>query len=121
MTFGSENLDSAQSFCPLKLLTGFPCAGCGITKSIISLYQLNFIKSIKYHIFGPIVVFFSLFIFFNLIIEVYTQKKYFTIWFQSRKLIYFFGLFLLIYHCTRIILYWQENSWTQIKAVSIWA
>ena len=38
--------------CPFVLVTGFPCAGCGLTRSISYLLQGQFEKSISYHPLG---------------------------------------------------------------------
>ena len=44
----NNNIETAQSLCPFKMLTGFPCPGCGITKSLIFFYEGDFLKSIYY-------------------------------------------------------------------------
>ena len=44
----NRHIETEQSLCPFKLLTGFPCPGCGITKSMIFLYEGDFLKSIYY-------------------------------------------------------------------------
>ena len=38
------NLENEQSFCPFKMVTGFPCPGCGITKSMVFFYDGNIYK-----------------------------------------------------------------------------
>jgi hypothetical protein len=46
-----------QSLCPHKMLTGFPCPGCGITRSIMALYRGDLSGSFAYHAFGvPLVL-----------------------------------------------------------------
>ena len=35
--------------CPIKLLTGFDCPGCGITRAIVSLFELNFYQAFRYN------------------------------------------------------------------------
>jgi hypothetical protein len=46
-----------QSICPHKLLTGLPCPGCGITRSIMALYRGDLSGSLAYHVFGiPLVI-----------------------------------------------------------------
>ena len=43
----NRHIETEQSLCPFKLLTGFPCPGCGITKSLVFLYEGDFFKSIQ--------------------------------------------------------------------------
>jgi len=38
--------------CIFKIITGAPCGGCGITRSIASISHLDFFKSLNYHPFG---------------------------------------------------------------------
>lgn len=46
-------------FCLVYNLFHIPCAGCGLTRSIISLFQLDVINSIRYNMLGiPIVAIF---------------------------------------------------------------
>lgn len=35
--------------CPIKWLTGIPCAGCGLTRACLSALQLQFQKAFYYH------------------------------------------------------------------------
>ncbi|MDO4460570.1 MAG: DUF2752 domain-containing protein [Clostridia bacterium] len=37
--------------CPVKLLTGISCAGCGMTRAWISLLRLDFTEAFHYHPF----------------------------------------------------------------------
>ncbi|RZJ82514.1 MAG: DUF2752 domain-containing protein, partial [Chryseobacterium sp.] len=83
---GASHLETAQSFCPFKMLTGFPCPGCGITKSIVFLYDGDLSRSLYYHIFGVPVVMFSLALLLLLPIELASGKEYFNSIFYSRKL-----------------------------------
>ena len=54
----NNTLENEQSLCPFKMLSGFPCPGCGITKSIVYFYEGDALKSLSYHILGPFVVVF---------------------------------------------------------------
>ncbi len=40
------------SFCPFKFITGHPCPGCGMLRSLIRLGQLEFASAFAYHPFG---------------------------------------------------------------------
>lgn len=116
----NEKLDKEQSFCPLKATTGFPCPSCGITKSIVYFYDGNIIKSLSFHLFGPLVVSFCLFIIILFSVELITKKVYFRKWFFNRKLAYYLAAFLVVYHIIRLVLFVQENSWGEIIQQSVW-
>ncbi|NHM03347.1 DUF2752 domain-containing protein [Flavobacterium sp. TWA-26] len=116
----NHKLDNEQSFCPLKATTGFPCPSCGITKSIVYFYDGNIFKSLSYHLFGPLVVGFCLFIIVLFAVELKTKKVYYRKWFFNRKLAYYLAVFLIVYHIIRLILFVQENTWDEIVQQSIW-
>lgn len=115
-----NSLEKEQSFCPLKATTGFPCPSCGITKSIVYFYDGNLVKSLSYHLFGPLVVGFCLFIIVLFFVEIRTKKMCFQKWFYNRKLAYFLAVFLIVYHIIRLVLFINENSWDDIVQQSIW-
>jgi hypothetical protein len=115
-----NKLEHEQSFCPLKATTGFPCPSCGITKSMVYFYDGNFMKSLGYHLFGPLVVGFCLFIIILFAIELKTKKVYFRKWFFNRKLAYYLAFFLIGYHIIRLFFFVQEHSWNEIVKQSIW-
>jgi len=116
----NNSLDTEQSFCPLKALTGFPCPSCGITKSIVYFYEGDWLKSISFHVLGPLAVGFCVFIIVLFSVELKTKKVYFREWFYHRKLAYFLAAFLMIYHIIRLLLFIQEYSWDEIIKQSIW-
>jgi len=114
------HIETTQSLCPFKMLTGFPCPGCGITKSLIFLYEGNFSKSIYYHLFGPFTFLFCVIAIFVLKIELITKRDYFQKFLYSKKLAYFLGTTLAIYHLTRIIFFVSMNNLDDILRQSIW-
>jgi hypothetical protein len=93
---------------------------CGITKSIVYFYDGNIIKSLSYHLFGPLLVGFCLFIIVILAIELKTQKVYFRKWILNRKSAYCLVAVLFVYYCIRIILLVRQNTWDDILQQSIW-
>lgn len=119
--FNPDNaLDNKQSFCPLKMLTGFPCPSCGITKSLVYTYEGNFLKAFHYHIYGPLVIFFCFFIIILFSIELKTKEKYLSRFFYSKKLAYFFAITLFFYHLCRLFYFVKEHTWAEIVSESIW-
>lgn len=121
MFFNHDNhLESAQSLCPLKMLSGFPCPGCGITKSLVFFYEGNIQKSLYYHVLGPFVILFCLLTIGVLTTELITKKEYFNKLLFSKKLAYGLAIFLAIYHFIRIIYFVNNNSIDDILRQSIW-
>lgn len=117
---GSHHLETDQSFCPFKMLTGFPCPGCGITKSLVYFYEGNLYKSVSYHILGPFVIAFAVLTIVVLTTELITEKEYFHKWLYNRKLAYGLAIFLAAYHIIRLVYFVYENTWISILQQSIW-
>ncbi|HQE34760.1 hypothetical protein C3L50_05505 [Flavobacterium alvei] len=121
IVFHQDNhLETAQSLCPLKMLTGFPCPGCGITKSLVYLYEGDLQKSLYYHILGPFVILFCVATIGVLSAELITKKEYFTQLLFNKKLAYGLALFLATYHFIRIIYFIKNHSIDDIICQSIW-
>ncbi len=115
-----QHVESSQSLCPFKLLTGLPCPGCGITKSIIFLYKGELTKSLSYHIFGPFVILFCIVSIIVLTMEIITHKEYFNKLFYSSKVAYTLAFILGSYHLTRLIFFIAHTSIADIMKGSIW-
>lgn len=116
----SGNLDNEQSLCPFKMLTGFPCPGCGITKSIVYFYEGDIYRSLLHHLFGPIFILFCVLVLFKLIAEIIYQKPFFDRIFYSMKLAYIMGILLGIYHLIRLFFYIKNNNLDSVLKQSIW-
>lgn len=116
----SSHLEADQSLCPLKMLSGFPCPGCGITKSLVFFYEGDLQKSLYYNIFGPLVIAFCIATIVVLTTELITKKEYFTQYLYSKKLAYSLAIFLAAYHFIRIIYFINTNSMDDILRQSIW-
>ena len=121
MFFNDNNhLETDQSLCPFKMLTGFPCPGCGITKSIVYFYEGDVLKSMSFHILGPFVVLFCMALIIILTAELYTSKNYFNSVFYNRKLAGYLAVFLAVYHCIRLFIFIKNNNLDSILKESIW-
>lgn len=117
----SGSLESEQSFCPFKMVTGFPCPGCGITKSMVFFYEGNIYKSLYYHLFGPFVVIISVFLIIKFSIEFYKNKEILSISYKNKKnLAYTIAAILMVYHFVRIIYFIATNGYSDILKESIW-
>lgn len=116
----NAHLETDQSLCPLKMLSGFPCPGCGITKSLVYFYEGDLQKSLYYHILGPFVILFCLTTIVVLTTELITKKEYFNQLLFNKKLAYSLGIFLATYHFIRIIYFINNNSIDDIILQSIW-
>lgn len=116
----NNHLETDQSLCPFKMVTGFPCPGCGITKSLVYFYQGDLYKSISYHILGPFVIVFCVLSIIVLATELITKKEYFAGLLYNRKLAYRLAAFLAVYHFIRLIFFVSNNSFDDILRQSIW-
>lgn len=116
----NNHLETDQSLCPFKMLTGFPCPGCGITKSLVYLYQGNIYKSMSYHVLGPFVVLFCIVTVFVLILELITKKEYLNGILYNKKLAYVLAFFLIFYQIVRITYFVENNTYDSILKESIW-
>ena len=114
------HIETDQSICPFKMLTGFPCPGCGITKSLVFLYAGDFVKSIYYHLFGPLTFLFCIAAIFVLSLELITKKEYFQNILFNKKFAYVLGSTLAVYHIIRLILFISTNNIDEILKESIW-
>jgi hypothetical protein len=117
---GNHHLETDQSLCPFKMLTGFPCPGCGITKSLVYFYEGDIYKSLSYHILGPFVIAFCLLTIVVLTTELITKKDYFKKWLYNKRLAYGLAIFLAVYHIIRLGFFVHHNSWDSILKQSIW-
>lgn len=116
----NTHLETDQSLCPLKMLSGFPCPGCGITKSLVYFYEGDVQKSLYYHLLGPLVIAFCLLTIVVLTTELVTKKEYFNQLLYSKKLAYSLAIFIASYHFIRIIYFIKNNSMDDILRQSIW-
>jgi hypothetical protein len=116
----NNHLETDQSLCPFKMITGFPCPGCGITKSLVYFYKGDFYKSVSYHILGPLVIVFCLIAIVVLTTELITKKEYFNAVMYNQKLAYSLGFFLIVYHVIRLAFFIKNHSLDSILKESIW-
>lgn len=82
--------------CPVKLLIGLPCPGCGMTRAVICLLKLDFKGSFRYNALWLILLF---------IVVVAILKKYgiFKKLYYSRVFWMVIGATILTYYILRLI------------------
>lgn len=102
------------------MLTGLPCPGCGITKSLAALYEGNLLTSINYHLFGPLVFVFCLAAIIILSIEILSDRELFQNILFSKKLAYTLGITLATYHFIRLAVFISTTNFSDILQQSIW-
>lgn len=96
------HLHDAQSFCPLKVLTGWRCPGCGMTKSLVAIYAGDLASSVHYHAFGlPLFIVCVLCVIF-LPMEISSGKRYISRTLASKRLLWATIVSLFVYHLWRI-------------------
>jgi len=118
--FDHGNIEQAQSLCVFKMLTGLPCPGCGITKSLIFLYQGDLDKSLHYHLFGLPLVVGCVLLIGLLVIEMVTKKVFLRSVIYSQRLGYGLAIILGIYHLARLYNFLSTTSFQEIIKGSIW-
>ncbi|WP_246282481.1 DUF2752 domain-containing protein [Flavobacterium agri] len=120
LTESGNHLETAQSFCPFKMLTGMPCPGCGITKSLVFLYEGDIYKSLYYHIFGLSTFVFCLGLLVLLPLELSTGKEYFNSVFYSKKIGWTLAITLIVYHFIRLCFFLANHTYDEVMLQSIW-
>ena len=115
-----QQIERAQSLCPFKMATGFPCPGCGITKSLIFLYKGDLAKSLYNHVFGPLAVLACVLAIIVLTAEIATKKTYFNKILFNKRLAYLLAAALAAYHFGRIVWFVWTHSPEEILRESVW-
>lgn len=117
----SSELRYKQSFCPFKMLSGLPCPGCGITKSIVALYEGAIPESIEYHPFG-IVVFglAATFLFAQAVLNKAQVDKLYYHFFRNRKLTIGLAVGMSVYHIIRLYYFLSSHTFDDVLRESIW-
>jgi hypothetical protein len=66
--------DNGIILCYFRNLTGLPCPGCGITRSLCAIAKGELLQSFQYHIFGPLVFLIAVGFWVRAIIEIKYHK-----------------------------------------------
>jgi hypothetical protein len=92
--------------CPIRKVLGIPCPSCGMTRSLISLVRGDWLGSLQYHAFGPLLLGGLILLGMHSTIELVCNRPlrtFYTSLFYHRKLQLFSLQLFLIYYILRII------------------
>ncbi len=98
-----------------------PCPGCGITKSIVAIYEGAFLQSLLFHPFG--IVAFSIsatFLLARVTLTKVQMDSLYNQFFKNRKLTVAIALGMSIYHVIRLYFFLKANTVDDILQESIW-
>jgi hypothetical protein len=115
-----DHIEQGQSLCPFKALTGFPCPGCGITKSLVFLYRGDVATSAHYHILGIPLVLFCAAVIAVATIELFNGRSYFRRLLFNTRLAWTLGIGLGAYHLIRLMDFVRTHGVEDILRESIW-
>lgn len=118
--FDHGDIEQAQSLCVFKMLTGLPCPGCGITKSLIFLYQADLGKSLHYHVFGLPLLLSCIFLIGLFVVELITKRVYLRSLLYNRYLGIGLAVALGVYHLFRLYIFLSTTRFQEIIRGSIW-
>lgn len=93
--------DSHFTICPFFHLTGVPCPGCGMGRSLVHIFHLHFLEALYYNPFGYLIAVSQCYVissfFFPSLIEIYIKQQK-----QFKILQYLFGFSFITYGLIRI-------------------
>ncbi|MCX7920136.1 MAG: DUF2752 domain-containing protein [bacterium] len=97
--------DQGIVLCYFRYLTGLPCAGCGLTRSLSAFAKGQFLTSFQYHPFGPLVFLIGIGLWLRAIVELFNQKTVTIVLSEKtkRRLIPLFIIFIISFWAYRII------------------
>jgi Protein of unknown function (DUF2752) len=114
------HFEHGQSLCPFKALTGFPCPGCGITKSLVFLYKGDLARSVHYHVLGIPLALFCVAVIIVALVELSNGRRYFRSLLYSKRLAWGLGIGLGVYHMFRLVEFVHSHDVDGILRESIW-
>jgi hypothetical protein len=80
-----EKQQIIPAICPFKMLTGFPCPGCGMTRACWCLLKLDFAGAFYYHPLSFLLASVVIFVVLNEVAELWFHKKMSYRWFNVNK------------------------------------
>ncbi len=83
--------------CPLKELTGYECAGCGVQRSFHSILHLRFIEAFKYNALFVLSILYVLLLIILKYSESFRNKKILQNIFFSKKSLFFLIIIVFLF------------------------
>ena len=83
--------------CPLKQLTGYECAGCGVQRSFHSLLHLRFVEAFIYNALFVFSIFYFLFLIILKYYQSFRSKKTTLNNFFSKKCLFILIIIVLLF------------------------
>lgn len=101
--------DSHFTICPFFHLTGIPCPGCGMGRSLVHIFHLHFLKALYYNPFGFCVAAFQCYmiltLFFPKMNLVYDNNRNFF-----KAIQYIFAFIFIVFGAVRFWAFYSGNS-----------
>ena len=100
----APHCDQGPILCPLRLATGLPCPGCGLTRSFCAMASGHVAQAFASHWFGPALFIAVVAAVPLLAIEIITRRRFALLhnFIFSRTAGYAFGAALMAYHGFRL-------------------
>lgn len=104
VSFFWQPSDNGIILCYFRSLTGLPCPGCGLTRSLCAVAKGQIIHSFQCHIFGPLVFLIAIVFWVRAIAELIYHKTVTIVLTEKTKqrLIPAVIIFLCLFWCFRI-------------------
>ncbi len=98
----SPDIEQKQSWCPVKLMTGMPCPGCGMLKSWCFLTHQDLRHSLEHHPLGIIAYGFGLMALVWLVAEYYHNRPIRLPWYGKAWVTYLVVAIVTVVHFWRL-------------------
>jgi hypothetical protein len=110
--------DQGIILCYFRSLTGLPCPGCGLTRSLCAIAKGAMLRSFEYHPFGPLLFLIAMVMWFRAIAElIYRKTVIITLTERTKHRLISVGIiFLCLFWCFRIgYTLWHPNPDTELN------
>lgn len=71
----NPDMESGQSYCPVKFVTGFPCPACGTGRAFVMLTHGRLADSLSYHPLGVAMYLVTVLILIKFIVELVRGRE----------------------------------------------